>query len=499
MTALPQVDTQVNTEIHPTTAPVRVSLALKVLYGLGDISNAVKLVVFGLFTLFFYTTVMGLSGTLVGIASGIGLIWDAVIDPYIGFLSDRARDVGLGRRHNFMLVGSLTMGVSLYLLFSPPQGLSTWGLFGWLLATTLLVRTTSSIYGVPYFTLGAEMSDDYHERTSITGVRAILALLGTMAAAALSFLVFFPDEVPGVDPKLNYDGYPLMGIVFGAGMTILGLLATFSTLSARGQLARQAQQPADAASSSPRAFFRSALSAWHTPSFRVMFLSFSLFYLGIVINSALAIHYFSHYAGVTSSDALSSFQVAFYVGGIVGAGLWLFLSRRVEKKVLYITAAVATAGLMSAATLLVGEGRLLGVGNVTALQVGHALAGLFSSIIWILPWSMMADIADEDELQSGTRREGALFGIFFFGQQVAAGLAVVATGLLVDQFAGLAPGVATVSAQTANRIGLLYGLLPGLLVLSAVLLVQGYRLNQPAVAAIQAALQRRAVPDSDLT
>ena len=161
--------------------------------------------------------------------------------------------------------------------------------------------------------------------------------------------------------------------------------------------------------------------------------------------------------------------------------------------------AAATAGLTSAATLLVGEGRLLGVGNVTALQVGHALAGLFSSIIWILPWSMMADIADEDELQSGTRREGALFGIFFFGQQVAAGLAVVATGLLVDQFAGLAPGVATVSAQTANRIGLLYGLLPGLLVLSAVLLVQGYRLNQPAVAAIQAALQRRAVPDSDLT
>src|SRR5215210_4555877 len=93
----------------PLKAGKRVlGLGVKVVYGLGEIPNVVKTFAFGLFTLYYYTTVLGLSGTLVGIASGIGLIWDAVIDPYIGYASDRAHS-RFGRRHSFMAAGALTM------------------------------------------------------------------------------------------------------------------------------------------------------------------------------------------------------------------------------------------------------------------------------------------------------------------------------------------------------------------------------------------------------
>jgi glycoside/pentoside/hexuronide:cation symporter, GPH family len=479
--------------VAPTTpaisgalAPAQIGIGTKVLYGIGDIANAVKLVLFGLFTLFFYTSVMGLPGTLVGIATTVGLLWDAIIDPYIGHFSDRFRS-RFGRRHLLMIVGALTMGVSMWLFFSPPQGLSTPLLFLWLLVTTLLVRTSTSIYGVPYFTLGAELSSDYHERTSITGIRAILAMVGTLAVAGLSFVLFFPDQSTGVDPKLNYVGYPQMGLVFGMVMTVVGLIAVFGTY--RWRHVQEAQHVE--ASQSATSFFTDAIEALRLPSFRIMFLSFSIFFLAIVINSALSIHYLTYYAQIGDSTDLSSFQVAFYLGGIGGAALWLYVSRVVEKRWLYMFAGLMAAALMICASLFIGEGNLFGVGNVQVLRTGHLLGGIFGSIIWIMPWSMMADIADDDEMQNGARRQGTLFGIFFFGQQVASGVAVLMIGVLVDWFAGLVPGQIEQSALTTQRIGYLFGLLPAFLIVIAVIVSVRYPLNLKKVTGIQKALSQR--------
>lgn len=461
----------------------------KFFYGVGGIANATKTVLFGLFTLYFYTSVMGLSGTLVGIASAIGLAWDAVIDPYIGYLSDRIRS-RFGRRHTLMLIGSLTMGVSFWVFLSPPQGLPTWPLFAWLIGASLLVRTATSVYGVPYYALGAELSQDYHERTSITAVRGVLALLGTLAVAALSFVVFFPDDTPGVDPKLNYAGYPAMGLTFGLVMTVAGLIATFGTLAWQSRNTQTSLQLPDSARSNEAAstFLGSLVQSLSNTSFRVLFISFSLFFLGVVVNSALSIHYFTYYAKILGSTALSTFQVAFYLGGAIGVVFWLQISQVVEKHRLYVLATLATACVMMAAYFLIGEGHPLGTGNVQVLTIGHAVAGFFASIIWFMPASMIADVADEDELATGQRREGSFFGIFLLGQQLAAGLSLLLTGVLVDWFADLVPGQATQTAQTVERIGLLYSLLPAALLGIAAVLILRYDLSRERVTVIRAEL-----------
>ena len=487
----------VESSVSKIAAKPRLDLRTKILYGMGDIANAVKMTLFGLFTLYFYTTVMGLPGSLVGIASVVVLVWDAVIDPYIGYLSDRSR-FRFGRRHAFMLVGALTMGITFWAFLSPPQGLSTGALFAWLLGSSLLVRTATSVFGVPYFALGAELSEDYHERTSITGIRGILALLGTLGTAVSSFVVFFPDRTPGVDPKLNYAGYPAMGLVFGLVMTVTGLIATLGTLSWRADpsLTLRTSLPTGGDTEmlqTPRNFFASLIQSLRNPSFRALFTSYSLFFLGVVINNSLTMYYLTYYAQVTASTALSTFQLAFYVGGLVGVVFWLRLSRVVEKHWLYLLTNVATAVLMLCALLLVGEGRLLGTGNVPALITGHALAGFFGSILWFMPGSMIADVADEDELATGQRREGSFFGIFFFGQQLAAGVSLLFSGVLVDWFAGLTPGQAAQSAQTAWRIGLLYSVLPATLLGVAAVLILRYSLSRQRVAAIRAELDRRRV------
>jgi len=226
-------------------------------------------------------------------------------------------------------------------------------------------------------------------------------------------------------------------------------------------------------------------------SFLVLFVSFSLFFLGVVINTSLSLYYLTYYAGITTSAAVSGFQLSFYVGALIGVGVWLRVSKMAEKRRLYLVAAVATAALMWGGLLLVGEGRFFGTGHARPLMIGNGLAGFFGSTLWFMPGSMIADVADEDELTTGERREGAFFGIFLLGQQIAAGVSSLVAGGLLEWFAGVVPGQPTQAPLTVYRIGVLYAAIPALLVMAGAALICRYGLTQQRVSTIQAQLVRR--------
>jgi GPH family glycoside/pentoside/hexuronide:cation symporter len=468
----------------PGAVAPRLDRARLLAYAAGDVPNAVKVITAGLYGFFFYTSVMGLPGSLVGIAGAIGLVWDAAIDPWFGHLSDRSR-ARFGRRHAYMLAGALTMGIGFWLSFAPPRGLSQWSLFAWVLGTGFVVRTASSLYRVPYFALGAELSRDYDERTRITGLRGAVAIVASMAAAALSFVLFFPNRGAG-DPKLDYHGYPAMGLAFGAVMTLFALVATFGT--------RAFAHVGAAAEAGPAKGARLLADSWdclRNRSFRVLFGTSSLFFLAVSINATLSIHFFTYYVEVTDSRALSVLKVSFYLAGLLGVLFWMRATRRVQKHALYLAGMLAAAVVMIAVFLLMGRGHVLGTGHVNALIALNALVGFFASTMWFVPPSLVADVVDEDELAQGRRREGSFFGLFSFGQQLAGGAALVLTGFLVDHFAGLVPGQAAQSAESVRRIGLLYAVLPGVLLLAACVWTLRYRLTRARVAEIQRALDQR--------
>src|SRR5690348_14648143 len=193
--------------------PSPIPLSVKLLYGIGEMPITVLMVLSGLFMLFFYNSVMGLPSALVGVGLSSSLVVDALLDPYIGHLSDRTRH-NLGRRHIFMLPGALITGPCFFLLFSPPRSLGQTGMFVWLLAWAIALRAASAVYRIPYLSLGAELSRDYDDRTKTMAIRTMFGLLGTLGAAALSFLLFFPATADGTEPKLHYAGYPRMGLAF---------------------------------------------------------------------------------------------------------------------------------------------------------------------------------------------------------------------------------------------------------------------------------------------
>lgn len=452
--------------------PVRV----QVLYGVGAIAESLKFFSFGLFLLFFYTTVMGLPGTLVGVAAAIGLAWDACIDPVVGHCSDRAR-FRFGRRHTFMLCGSLLAGVTFYAIFSPPAGAGVPLLFVWLIATNLLMRSSISAFTVPYYALGAELTSDYQGRTSVAAYRAGFALSGTLIGAVASFQLFFPSA-GGVDAKFAPGSYALMGLAFGAVIAIAGATATLGTLSERSRLATSSE-------GERLGFGRGVAIALSSRAFVVLVLSASLFFLASVINASLAIHYLTYYARITDSTSISLFQLSFYAGALTGIAAWVRASRRVDKHHLYLVGVIVTAAMLLAAYVLVGEGRLFGVGHLAPLVAGNALAGFFASALWVLPPSMVADIADEDELKTGLRREATFYGMHSMGQQLAAGVALIVTGVGVDRVAGLVAGQAQQSAITVDRLGLLFGVVPAGLLLLAGAAILPYPLSRRAVTAVQ--------------
>jgi GPH family glycoside/pentoside/hexuronide:cation symporter len=462
-------------------------LSAKMLYGVGEMPITVLMVLSGLFMLFFYNSVMGLPSALVGIGLSSSLVVDALLDPYIGHLSDRAKH-RFGRRHIFMLPGALIVGPCFFLLFSPPRNLGHAGLFVWLLACSIALRASSAVYRIPYLSLGAELSRDYDDRTSTMGLRTLFGLVGTLGAAALSFLIFFPAASDGSEPKLHYAGYPRMGLAFGALMTISGLIGTLGTLRYRTS--------GSGKDSSGAHFFAGFRIAMRNRAFRSIWFSTTVFFLAVVLNFSMAIHYFTWYARVSRSDILGLIQTCFYAGALGGVVLWMSLAKYTEKRTLYIMATVSSAILLLMATLLIGSGRPFGIGHPFPLIIGHIVGGIFASAVWVVPASMIADVTDIDELATGLRREGIYFGIMNFGEKIAAGGALLFAGGLLAVFrklshGGSAYGTSGNPPAAIPYVGVLYGAVPAGLLVISLLFILPYRLNRRTVRGIQAQLAAR--------
>lgn len=463
------------------------SVATKIAYGIGGVGDSIKTFGFTTFLLFYYTTVLGLSGVLLGVAVAAGLVWDAAIDPSIGYLSDRA-SVRFGRRHSFMLAGALCAAVGLIAVFRPPPGLSAGALFVWLMVSSLVVRSGNSLFMVPYSALGAELAGDYHERTTLSGYRAGAVLVGTLLAAIAAFTGFFASEsAAGPDPKFARSGYESMGLFFGLAILGTGLAATFGTLHERGR------SRSSSARQAPNVGLWSAVrSTLGRRPFRVLVLSGSLSVMAATINAALMLHFLTYYARVPSSEPIGLSFGGFYVGALTGVLVWVQVSKFAEKHHLYAGTALLSAVVISSGYWLIGDGRFFGTGNVAAVVMLTALGGFFAVGGSVLAPSMLADITARDEEATGHRRDGTFFGVHSLGQQLSSGLAVLISGGLLDRVARLVPGQVEQSASTIERLAMVACLLPAvLMVASAISILRYDRSLRGIMSARQPVISRR--------
>lgn len=470
-----------------TSLPTTIKLA----YGTGQLAEGVKNTAFSVFLLFYYNQVLGLPGALTGLALGLATVFDAVIDPFMGSISDSFRH-RWGRRHLFMYAAVAPLGISFGLLFVPPAGLGAAGLFVWLLGCTMAVRAAMTLYGVPHMALGAELSSDYAERTAIVAYRNIFGFLGGVLVVIVGWGYFFRAQPGFPEGQLNGAQYPLFGVCCGLAAAASVLVTALGTHSRIPLLVQPRHAPEALSVGRLYGEMREALA---NPSFRALFVGTVLLFITRGVEQGLGIYMFTHFWLISPGEILTV-QAAGMAGLFAGTILWVLLSRRVDKRPAFLTG----VAVFSVFSLLPPLGKMLGwfphhesATYVPLLAALAVIAALGAAAGLVTSGSMMADIADEHELDTGRRQEGIFFGALLFAVKATSGLGqfVAGWGLdLIDFPLRAAPG--SVPTATTDALAILYG--PGIAFIAviSVIVLSRYRITTARHAEIAAALARRA-------
>ena len=169
----------------------RLSVPTMASFGVGQAAEGFMRMGWGVLLLFYYQQLVGVDAALVGLAIAIALIVDAISDPVIGAWSDRIHSKW-GRRHPVMFLAAVPMAGAFVALFNPPAGLSDWQGFSWLLVFGIATRFAFTFYYIPHLALGAEMSHDYLQRSTLFAYSAFGTSMSVAVAYGLITGFYFP-------------------------------------------------------------------------------------------------------------------------------------------------------------------------------------------------------------------------------------------------------------------------------------------------------------------
>ncbi|MEQ8299493.1 MAG: MFS transporter [Hyphomonas sp.] len=468
----------------------------KLLYGLGQAAEGIKTATFAIFLIFYYNQVLGLSGSLSGLAVGIAIIFDAITDPLIGSLSDRWKS-RLGRRHPFMYASIIPFCLTIFLLFSPPQGMSEFNLFIWLTVFAVLTRSAMTLFYVPHIALGAELSSDFDERTSIVSYRFFFGTIGMLVAIGLGFGVFLADTENG-QGLFDPGQYSLMAGALAVVMFFVMITCALGTQKRASTLYEpSAEKPTGRLSGLPVQLAKDLLSALSNYSFRGLFFGLLVTAIMIGVDNSLSLHMNSFFWELTSEQN-TVFFVANPIGILIGVMLTRWLGVMFGKKPLIIWGTGGWLFFQITPIVLRFAGMVPENGAPELLWVlvsSKFLQGLFLAQILVSLHSMIADIVDEHQLESGQRNEGIFFAAIGFSGKATSGLGSFASGVALDLIAwpkGAAIRSASdVPPDTIAALGLLYG--PGIAVFGIVSMwcYSRHSLDRNRYREIQEELQRR--------
>lgn len=442
---------------------MRLSRTTKVFYSLGDHTLNVSLSVLSLFYLFFLTEVAGLRPALASVVLLAGRTIDAFTDPLMGRLSDLTRS-RFGRRRPYFLIGALPFGLAFAALFVVLPDGSESTRFVYYTVAYAFHTIASTVLSVPYMALLPEMALDYGERTSLSTYRSAASVFGTILAAVAT--------KPAVDAfGGGAQGFLVVGCLYGAWLALPWVVVFLRTWE-RPEFQRE----------SHTSFFAGLRLVVRHRAYRTLMALYLCSRIAMDVVGAMLIYYFTYWLGRPGD-----FEIA--MGLLLGAAvvslpLWLRMSGSADKRTLFIIGSCwwAFAQIFFVlATPAWPAWTILAFGAVAG--VGYAVADL-------MPWSMLGDVVDADELRTNERREGIYAGFFTFLRKLAGASAVAVAGLALD-LAGYQGGQQP-SKTALEAIRWLTGAAPAAFILLGVVLARRYPISRARHAVIRRTLDARA-------
>jgi len=443
------------------------SLRTKLLYSSGDLSVSVPLAILMFFQLYFLTDVAHLRPDLAGWAIAIGKIWDSFNDPIIGLISDRIR-TRWGRRRVFLLFGAIPLGLTFALMWVvPPFGPA--GLVAYYAITFILFDTTFTLIHVAYNSLTPELTPKYDERSSLNGFRMVYSISGTLGAIIFA-------TVLGWYVANARTLYAIIGVVLGL-ISIIPPFIVYRITAGRERTSDDQPLP-----------WRQALK--YTLSNRPFWMIMGLYLLSWTTASILAANliYFANYH-LKAPDQANYFVLVAQGSAILFIPLSVWLSKRLDKRRAFIL------GMLSWIVVLLGLSTV-GSDQIVLAYILAALAGAGIATAYVVPWSMIPDIIELDELKTGQRREGSFYAFASFFQKLATGVAIWVMGQMLNRAGYITPTaslpVPQQPAEVVSAIRWFMGPIPAALLVLSVLFAWFYPISRELHASLREQLATRA-------
>lgn len=391
-----------------TAGRQRLSLGAKLAFGAGDTGPAILGAINGFFLLDFLVNVAGLRPNGLLGASTIFLIvkiWDGVNDPIMGWLSDKTTSK-MGRRRPWLLFGAIPLGLAFFLHWVVPP-LSEAGKFGYYVIVALILDTALTAVLVPYTSLTAELTQDYDERTSLNSFRFSFSILGSVVA------LFLHTQIVGAFADDPNRGNALSAAIWTVAI-IVPCFITFLGTREPEQAAPAAGQPAGPG------FIEGFKIAFSNRAFLLVTLIYLFSWLTIQLVQSNLIFFVRDWVGMPIK-LFGYVLIALQLSAFVCLLVWVRVSERIGKKNVYYL-----GGLIF---ILVELGLfLVQPGQAALVFVLALIAGAGVSVAYLIPWSMLPDVIELDELETGRRREGIFYGVFVFLQKLGLALGLFITG-----------------------------------------------------------------------
>ena len=412
----------------------------------------------GLHLLYFYSDRMGLSPSLAGLAFFLALVLDAVTDPLVGNISDRARFKS-GRRRPFFFA-AIPMAVCYCLLLSPPRLHA--GLFVWFFGFYFLMLTSRKIYETAYSALMPELTLDYDERTKLSTFRMLLGTVGDISGALLPFAATYLFA-RGTDFKVT-GAICAIVVAGGAMLAYTGLRerAEFSTLE-RSRL------------------WASIKSMAGNRPFIILLIATTLAIMAINIPTVL-LRFLAKY-WYHDENAAARWLIAYFAGSVVSYPFWFRITVRFEKKPAFVVAMICNA-LGSLMFMMMTPQ------STYALYLLMAFTGFSAIGIWVTQMSASADVIEWDEERTGQRQEGAYGGITSMSIKMAVAITLLMVGPVLS-WVGYKPGGSGITAEAGEHLRALFALGPAAIYLLSALVFSRYPITRESHRAMRDRLAAR--------
>lgn len=398
------------------TATRSISRKELLFYAMPPVGGGYMFCLVTLYTMKFATDVLLIAPALMGLIYGISRFWDAISDPLVGYLSDKTK-TRLGRRRPWLFGAILPTALTFWMLSAPPQDLSHTMLVVWMGVAIIGFFSAQTMFIVPHMSLGAELTDDYHERTKIFAARHAGWIAGYISAlGTMYFLIIAEQESQAAVRALSAE-QSFYAAVF-AGICLLICVVGL----------RERPEFMDKAPEKP---WEAARDIWQNSHARLLLIVIFIENLGGATITIMTL-YVAQYV-MKAAHLAPLFILSYMVFSFALTPIWTPIAKRIGKKRLWLASMLVTSFSFGGMIFLVP-------GMEVELIMLAGLAGAAGSCGGTINPSIKSDIIDVDEHQTGERKEGAYFAAWYFVSKSAYGVMLTVTGFVLS-IVGFVPNV----------------------------------------------------------